>query len=100
MAATHAFQQMNELGKLGEPFLFIFDFDVSKPLVFPLTELENRADILFDINGQRNFTPLSIKPQKGVFLNKKPVLFTDYKAKFDFIVKNIQYGNSFLVNLT
>ena len=34
------------------------------------------------------------------FFDKKPVLYTDYKAKFDFIVENIQYGNSFLVNLT
>ena len=67
MTAAHAFKLMNELGKCGEPFLFILDFDVSKPLVFPLSELQNSSEILFDINGQRNFTPLSIKPLKGVF---------------------------------
>lgn len=100
MTAAHAFKLMNELGKCGEPFLFILDFDVSKPLVFPLSELQNSSEILFDINGQRNFTPLSIKPLKGVFFDKKPVLYTDYKAKFDFILENLQYGNSFLVNLT
>lgn len=110
MTATHAFKLMNELGKCGEPFLFILDFDVSKPLVLSLSELQNSSEIIFDINGQRNFTPLpetvgisflnSTKPLNEFFFHKKPVLYTDYKAKFNFIVKNIQYGNSFLVNLT
>ena len=87
MTSPHAFQLMNALGKLGEPFLFIFDFELLKPIVLPLFELKNSAKILFDINGHRNFTPLSIKPEKRFFFNKKPVSFADYKAKFDFVVK-------------
>ena len=91
---------MNELGKQREPFLFILDFDLAKPLVFPLKNIQNSSEIVFDINGQRNFTPLSKTPLKNVFFHKKPILYTDYKAKFDFVLKNLQFGNSFLVNLT
>ncbi len=100
MTATQAFEYMNELGKLREPFLFILDFDVLKPLVFPLKNIQNSAEIVFDINGQRNFTPLSKKPYKAVFFEKKPISYADYKAKFDFVLENLQFGNSFLVNLT
>ncbi len=59
MTNKQAFEYMNELGRQRESFLFILDFDVSKPLVFPLFEIENSAEILFDLNGKRNFTPLS-----------------------------------------
>lgn len=100
MTATHAFKLMNELGKCGEPFLFILDFDVSKPLVLSLSELQNSSEIRFDINGQHNFTPLRISLSKSVFFDKKPISYADYKAKFDFILENLQYGNSFLINLT
>ncbi len=95
-----AFEYMNELGRLREPFLFILDFDVSKPLVFPLSELENSVEIVFDMNGKRNFTPLSKTPLKRIFFDKKPISYADYKAKFDFVLENLQFGNSFLVNLT
>lgn len=100
MHSEDTFRYMNELGKQREPFLFILDFDLAKPLVFPLHSLENSAEIVFNINGQRNFTPLSRKSSKTVFFHKKPVLYTDYKAKFDFVLENLQFGNSFLVNLT
>lgn len=104
MTAAHAFKYMNELGKHNEPFLFILDFDVSKPLVLPLSELKNSSKILFDINGQSNKTSARFKTSptlaSSFFFDKKPVSYRDYKIKFDFIVKNIQYGNSFLVNLT
>jgi para-aminobenzoate synthetase component I len=91
---------MNVLGKQREPFLFILDFDLAKPLFFPLKNIQKSTEIVFDINGIRNFTPLSIKSPKAVFFNKKPILYTDYKAKFDFVLENLQIGNSFLVNLT
>ena len=103
MTATQAFEYMNELGKLREPFLFILDFDVSKPFVFPLSEIENSAEIVFDINGKRNFnqTTATFKTSLPVtFFHKKPISYADYKAKFDFVLENLQFGNSFLVNLT
>ena len=110
MHSEDTFKYMNELGKQREPFLFILDFDLAKPLVFPLKDIQNSSEIVFDINGQRNFTPpperigishpLSKKLSKSVFFHKKPILYADYKVKFDFVLENLQLGNSFLVNLT
>ncbi len=100
MKGEAAFKLMNQLGRLREPFLFILDFDLTKPLVFPLKNIQNSSEIVFDINGQRNFTPLSKTLPKVIFFHKKPISYTDYKAKFDFVLQNLQFGNSFLANLT
>ena len=70
MIKEGTFKYMNELGKQREPFLFILDFDLTKPLVFPLKNIQNSSEIVFDINGQRNFTPLSKTPLKMLFFIK------------------------------
>ena len=43
---------MNSLGASRKPFLFIIDFDMKKPMVFPSNEIP--ADILFKINNVTN----------------------------------------------
>ncbi|TSA28114.1 MAG: aminodeoxychorismate synthase component I [Bacteroidetes bacterium] len=89
---------MNELGSRAEPFLFILDFDLSKPLVLTPDEA-NRAGMLFQVNVQRNFIPPAI-PQTPFTFRKEPVSQAIYKKSFECVMEHIQAGNSYLVNLT
>ncbi|MBC8486360.1 MAG: aminodeoxychorismate synthase component I [Bacteroidetes bacterium] len=89
---------MNEYGKSSIPFVFIFDFGMEKPLIFRISELEDN-NIFFDINGIKNFHqayPLS----KKIILRKYPVKFERYKSAFENVLKHINFGNSYLLNLT
>lgn len=89
---------INELSGRGEPFLFLIDFDLQRPLVLPLSEVSTQ-EILFNVNGFTN-APKAKTLSKPVFFDKFPVAFAEYAAKFEIVKNHIQAGNSFLVNLT
>ncbi|NQV03368.1 MAG: aminodeoxychorismate synthase component I [Bacteroidia bacterium] len=89
---------MNELGSRSEPFLFIIDFELLKPLIFTLEEVEE-AGILFQVHDRKNFiTPPNI-PTHFTF-RKKPVSQEVYQQSFNLVMRHIRGGNSYLVNLT
>ena len=89
---------MNFFGKEKIPFLFIIDFEQRKPLVFPLDEI-NSEEILFDLNGKKNFTEApTINKQLNFSVN--PVSETRYRKAFEIVQKHLHYGNTFLLNLT
>ncbi len=93
-----ATQLMNELGKKKVPFLFIVDFDMQKPVVIPLDQI-NPEELLFDINGKSNIkVQRSIK--KGLFFNPTPVSKDIYCEAFKKVQFHIGRGDSFLLNLT
>lgn len=93
--------KMNKLGSRGIPFLFVIDFEGSdKSLVLPLTDLQNEKDIQFNINGLRNFKTVDFPIEKRIFLEKKPLPFQHYKTAFEYCLAQINYGNSYLLNLT
>ena len=89
---------MNLFGKNREPFLFIFDYELQKPLIIPLAEAAE-FNILYSINGLKNFVEQSPGSQEVIF-NKHLVSYEIYKKSFDQVLKHIRYGNSFLTNLT
>lgn len=89
-----AISKMNEYGKDGKPFFFIFDFELENPCVFLLDELI-KENIFFKINEKN-----PDKYQKQILLTKKPIEFSLYKNSFDFVVSEISKGNSYLLNLT
>lgn len=86
--------KMNEYGKDGKPFFFIFDFELENSCVFLLDELI-KENIFFKINEKN-----PDKYQKKILLTKKPIEFSLYKNSFDFVVNEISKGNSYLLNLT
>jgi len=90
--------KMNLLGKKREPFLFVFDFELQKPLIIPL-ELAAESNIWFSINGVRNYKRRQHKSKEFIF-KKYPMAYALYKKSFDRVMKHIRYGNSFLTNLT
>jgi len=89
---------MNRWGGKGIPFLFIIDFELRKPLVFNLEEIDPKK-LLYNINGKTNHTD-SINPTKNFDLVKHPESYEDYLVKFTMVKKEIEQGNSYLLNLT
>ena len=93
-----ALENMNEYGKNKIPFLFIVDFDMLEPQIIKLSEI-NPSEILFNINGGKNYEATSL-PEKKIQFEKFPVPFETYKVSFDKVLKQIQDGNTYLLNLT
>lgn len=90
--------EMNRLGKEGIPFLFILDFELQKPVLIPLDQIDP-AEILYDANGITNST--AHDPEAGkVILKKFPIPREEYERKFDRVLNHLNYGDSFLTNLT
>lgn len=89
---------MNEYGKNKTPFLFIVDFEMQEPQIIKLEEV-NPAEILFDINGRRNFST-GLNTNKKIQFEKHPVSFSTFRLSFDKILKEIHAGNTYLLNLT
>lgn len=89
---------LNAWGGQGRPFLFLVDFEMNKPLVFSLDEIEPEK-LLYDLNGVTN-CPQQLPENQNVGLLKFPSPFRDYKKKYDQVRSHLAYGDSYLTNLT
>lgn len=94
-----SFNTITSYAKQRIPFLFIIDFDLQKPVVIPLSEV-NPDEILYDFNGITNGSPAASHHSGEIILNKKPVSPEYYARAFHYIQKNQADGNSYLSNLT
>jgi para-aminobenzoate synthetase component 1 len=95
---TKAIEMMNEYGASRTPFIFIIDFEMNHPIVFKLEELDN-YNILFDVNGIKNYTKPSYDKRRMLF-NKLPLQYESYLSAFNAVMGNIRAGNTYLCNLT
>lgn len=91
-------EQMNRWGEAGVPFLFIIDFEFNKPLLLKLGEIDPQR-LLYNINGLTNMRD-KVLINKQLRFAKYPVQYEDYLLKFNKIKEEIDYGNSYLLNLT
>jgi len=90
--------QLNKWGIERKPFLFIIDFELGKPLAFPLAEI-NTNQILFAFNGFSN-TLQQPQASESTEIKTLPISFEEYLQKFNIVYKHLEYGDSFLTNLT
>ena len=90
-------KQLNDWGKRGIPFGFLFDYKGDKPIIFPLDQ--PAEDILWTIPGNTR-TEESNKIKSLQKWETYPVNFTDYKLRFDRIQQAIHNGDTYLLNLT
>jgi para-aminobenzoate synthetase component I len=97
-AQKSAVRRMNEFGSSGEPFFFIFDFEMLSPEVIPLREV-NPNRILFDYEGFTN-APYTSKYKGRVIFERYPPAYEEYISAFNVVMANLRHGNSYLVNLT
>ncbi|MFN4145371.1 MAG: aminodeoxychorismate synthase component I [Runella sp.] len=90
---------MNYFGRQRIPFLFIIDYALSAPFVAPLNHIKG-DDLLYYFNGITN-QDVSRNATSNVYhFQKKVLAFEEYRQKFDYVVRQIKLGNSFLVNLS
>ena len=90
-------KEANLLGHSKIPFIFLLDFELENPWICPLSSLPE--GVLFKVNQNKNYR-LNSRKSKPLSFQKLPTGFDSYKAKFDLVLREILYGNSFLLNLT
>lgn len=100
MKRNEIIARMNFLGNLSEKFLFIVDFHAESGYVISESEL-NSDFICFSVPGFKFLRQDTSETNvKEITWNVFPVIFEEYSKKFRQVQKEIQKGNSFLVNLT
>lgn len=92
-------EELNDYGKRKIPILFIIDFDIKNPIIIPLDKV-NKKEILYNINGKKNYNNKKNKIKKNIVFKKYPVKLRTYKKAFKKVKKELYKGNSFLLNLT
>lgn len=92
-------ETLNAWGYNREPYLFLVDFEMQKPVALRLNEVDPQQ-ILFDIRGFTNAEKVSHKAVSVTRLRKYPLSIEAYKNKFDIVHRHLCYGNSYLTNLT
>ena len=98
MSISEFKNQMNRWGQEKVPFLFMVDFEMENPIIIRLSDID-QTKILFDINGFKNGND-SLESPESISIEKLPISFTNYKKKFDSVFHHLEYGDSFLTNLT
>src|SRR5689334_3433320 len=89
--------KLNSWGRSRTPFLFAVDFEMQKPLAWPVGEVDG-SEVWYDFNGATNragqdkFTEIRMKTS--------PEPFEKYNQRFDMVMAGLYRGNSFLTNLT
>ncbi len=89
----------NLFGKNKMPFFFLIDFELEKPFLCELNDALH-FNILFEVNGMKNYNPPIPNSTKSINFKSSPVDFSFYKNAFNIVNNNLQSGNSYLLNLT
>ena len=91
-------QSLNEWGKAKIPFFFCIDFELEKPVALTLDNVR-QSEILYSINGVTNATSFMRNVNPGIS-KKTPISFLEYETRFSKVLQHLEYGDSFLTNLT
>ena len=89
--------ELNHLGTIRKPFLFIIDFEELAPIVYPLAEIPDT--VRFALPGYPRQETETVAKQ-GFHLTRFPVPYPDYLSAFNRVMGHLKQGNSYLVNLT
>ncbi len=93
---AHIIERMNRLGRDGQPFVFLIDFDFEKPLIFGI---DDSFCLLWSTPERSNFIP-SPKLEGEVKWEVEPVGLSRYESAFDKVQWHIHNGDTYLLNLT
>lgn len=100
MLLKHFEQQANAWGKSRQPFFFLIDFEMKKPVICSLDEAI-KLGIQFNLRGVANVTTDNISDIVEPYqMHTKPVALDVYKQGFELVQTELQKGNSYLLNLT
>ena len=89
-------EKMNRWGKAGTPFLFLLDFELAKPVVLRLSDID-ASEIAYQIGAWTNVAPVRYRPLA-------PLKFTPperrrFDRAFERVQEEIRAGNTYLLNL-
>ncbi len=90
-------KRINRWGKERIPFVFLIDFELKKPLLYPLSDCPKELKYNFDGKSNYHFTKNSITVPN---LKAESVDFYRFKKKFDQSQKYLNRGDTYLINLT
>lgn len=97
---SQAITKMDRLGKARKPFLFIVDFSGEKSLVLSPDEIDPKK-ILYSVGKYSNaFDTNLVDNEPPLSFSKFPVNYQQYQKSFAQVKTNLDYGNTYLVNLT
>lgn len=92
------FEELNVLGREGKAFLFIIDFEMKHPLVYPLSDIPK--EILFEVPGYKQCNVPAKTPSKEIIVEKFPPSFDKYEKAFGIVQQGLNHGDTYLLNLT
>jgi len=92
-------ERMNDLAGGGTPFLFVIDYEARQGYVIG-KDLIDPEFIRFQIGKEGTAVSALEIPERFLQWEVTPVSKEEYLHRFDFVVSQIQSGNSFLTNLT
>jgi para-aminobenzoate synthetase component 1 len=93
---TDIWKLINEKASKREPFLFIIDFNCTRAIIEDLPI--SASDLLIDFPTYRN---VSYPRMKMPFtFSKNPISYKDYEHQFNNVMKHLERGDTFLLNLT
>ncbi len=89
----------NYFGKNNIPFVFMIDFNLSKPFIEKVSDIDN-SHMLYDFNGFTNCDYKDNSYSKSIGIKSYSLDFKKYEEAFKYIQQNQYAGNSYLANLT
>lgn len=95
-------KQMNNYLNQNQAFFFLIDFEQKKPFICTLDTCHQHG-IYFSILNNDNLAHFHKAPkqqQEQLYFEVTPALYTDYQQSYQQVKNEIQYGNSYLLNLT
>lgn len=95
---SDAIEKMNRLAKARIPFLFIIDFLGENSIILTENEIDSNR-ILFAIGDKTNAKE-SLQLNEPLIFSKKPQSIKKYVSAFKIIKSNLDFGNTYLANLT
>ncbi len=98
LSAENAFQEIDELSQQKVPFVCVIDFLKENCEVFKVNELlENKVQISFPTFSNAETAQQSAP---DLHLETYPISRNTYEKGFNLVKKNLQAGNSYLINYT
>lgn len=85
---------MNRMGKERSPFFFFTDFLGTRTWIRPIAEID-KNELQFNFNKHAGH-----KRAKNFIFEKFPISKDQFQDAYQYVVNQINYGNSYLVNLT
>ena len=96
---TAAIKKMNQWGDRRKAFFFIIDFKAENSIILEPEEAHKNG-ILFQIGKSSNFQQKEQTSKQPVLIKTFPVAFEEYERSFRLVKNELNFGNSYLTNLT